>query len=281
MKEQATRIKSIHQEDFRQQSGSSCWRERRSSCVHPRKEGRIAQVWVHARGGMRLFAAYFWHTEAWFPRDKAILEAVLKRTRATKHPWLIACDANMSPENFERSLWFRKDQMHVRAPEGVSTCRSKNVKGDWIEKVYDYVIACNSLKGEISKMKVVEDFESRPHEAVIFAVERGRERQEWNEQKNCRRRCLDTVEEGCHEGAQKRRAEKKERKTSVAKKEESGTKSLKKSGTVDKVNRTEGQSLVQSWNCSQIENEEEEESLARKGPKWQRSGMKSNDWRKS
>ena len=32
-------------------------------------------------------------------------------------------------------------------------------------------------------MKVVEDFESRPHKAVIFVVERGKERQEWNEQK--------------------------------------------------------------------------------------------------
>ena len=32
-------------------------------------------------------------------------------------------------------------------------------------------------------MKVVEDFESRPHKAVSFVVERGREIQEWNEQK--------------------------------------------------------------------------------------------------
>ena len=39
-----------------------------------------------------------------------------------------------------------------------------------MEKVYDYVIACNSLKGKISQMKVVEDFESRPHKAVTFVV---------------------------------------------------------------------------------------------------------------
>ena len=32
-------------------------------------------------------------------------------------------------------------------------------------------------------MKVVEDFEARPHEAVSFVVERGKEMQEWNEQK--------------------------------------------------------------------------------------------------
>ena len=68
----------------------------------------------------------------------------------------------MSPEDFEQSLWFRKDQMHVIAPEGVSTCRSQNVKGECVEEVYDYVIACSSLKGIISDMKVIEDFESRP-----------------------------------------------------------------------------------------------------------------------
>ena len=32
-------------------------------------------------------------------------------------------------------------------------------------------------------MEVVEDFESRPHKAVSFLVEREKEIQEWNEQK--------------------------------------------------------------------------------------------------
>ena len=51
---------------------------------------------------MRIFAAYIWHTESWTPRNEAILEAVLKRARATKHPWLAACDADMSPVDFEK-----------------------------------------------------------------------------------------------------------------------------------------------------------------------------------
>ena len=46
----------------------------------------------------------------------------------------------------------------MTAPEGASTCRSKSAKGTWVEKVYDYVFACNSLKGKILQMKVVEDF---------------------------------------------------------------------------------------------------------------------------
>ena len=61
-------------------------------------------------------------------------------------------------------------------------------------------------------MKVMEDVESRPHKAVTFVVERGKERQEWNEQ-DCRRRYLDTVEEDDQEEAQKRKVGKKEKKT--------------------------------------------------------------------
>ena len=77
------------------------------------------------RGGMRIFAAYFWHTEGWTPRNEAILEVVLKRARVTKHLCLLACDADKSPVDFEKSLWFRQDQMHVIAPKEASTCRSK------------------------------------------------------------------------------------------------------------------------------------------------------------
>ena len=50
----------------------------------------------------------------------------------------------------------------------------KNAKGEWVEKVYDYVIACNSLKGNISQMNVVEDFESRPYKAVTSCSRKGK-----------------------------------------------------------------------------------------------------------
>ena len=76
----------------------------------PGNEGRITQAWVNVRGGLCVFTVHFWHSEGWTLRNEALLEAVLKRTRTSKHPWLIACDANMSPEDFEKSLWFRKDQ---------------------------------------------------------------------------------------------------------------------------------------------------------------------------
>ena len=90
----------------------------------PGNEGIIAQAWVNVRGRLRIFSVYFWHSEG-YVENEVLLEAVLKRARTTKHPRLTTCDANMSPEDFEKSLWFRKDNMHVIAPKGVSTCRSK------------------------------------------------------------------------------------------------------------------------------------------------------------
>ena len=45
-------------------------------------------------------------------------------------------------------------------------------KGEWIERTFEYVIASHSLKGKITQMEVVEDFESRPHKAASFVVER-------------------------------------------------------------------------------------------------------------
>ena len=84
-------------------------------------------------------------------------------------------------------------------------------KGEWIEKVYDHVIACNSLKAKISQMEVVEDFESRPHKAESCVVEREKEMQEWKTSRSCQRCCLVTVDEVCHEEAQKKKAEKKGR----------------------------------------------------------------------
>ena len=77
-------------------------------------------------------------------------------------------------------------------------------------------------------MKVIEDFESRPHKAVTFAVDRGKRRGRNGTSKNCRRRYHDIVEEGYQEEAWKRKVGKRERKTKEVEKHESETRSLKK-----------------------------------------------------
>ena len=58
--------------------------------------------------------------------------------------------------------------MHVVAPKGASTCRSKGPKEEWIERTYDYVVASGSLQGKISQMEVEQDFESRPQKGLLY-----------------------------------------------------------------------------------------------------------------
>ena len=116
---------------------------------------------------------FFRHSEGWTPRNEALMEAVVKQMRTTTLSWLIACDANMCPEDFKKSLCFKSKHMLSEAPgQGVSTCISKGAKGEFIEITYHHVIASRRLQGRIKKMEVVEDFESRPHKAVTFMVKR-------------------------------------------------------------------------------------------------------------
>ena len=56
----------------------------------PGNEGRIAPAWVTVRGGMRVFSGNFQHSEGWTPRNEALMEAVVKQARTTRHRWLIA-----------------------------------------------------------------------------------------------------------------------------------------------------------------------------------------------
>ena len=61
-------------------------------------------------------------------------------------------------------------------------------------------------------------FESRPHKAVTFMVEKRKKEDRNGTSKNCRRRYLVTVEEDCQEEARKRKEGKKEKKAKEANK---------------------------------------------------------------
>ena len=63
--------------------------------------------------------------------------------------------ANMSPKDFEKSLWFQSKQMFTEALTAASTCRSRGPNGELIERTKNYVIASRCLRGKI--MEVVED----------------------------------------------------------------------------------------------------------------------------
>ena len=109
--------------------------------------GRIAQARVHVRGGLRVFSVYFWHSEGWTLRSEALLEAVLKQAKTTRHPWLTAFDANMCPEDVEESVVSKGSDACSSSKRSVDM-QIERPKGGWVERTHDYVMACNSLKGK-------------------------------------------------------------------------------------------------------------------------------------
>ena len=101
MKEQAVKIESICQEESSWQ-WTATWEQ-----LWERKKVQLFRSQVTKEESPK--HVYFWHSEGWTPRNEAALEAVVKQASTTRHPWLVACDANMCPEDFEKSLWFQRE----------------------------------------------------------------------------------------------------------------------------------------------------------------------------
>ena len=126
-------------------------------------------------------------------------------------------------------------------------------------------------------MKVIEDFESRPHKAV----ERGKERQEWNEQQlpktlpgysGGRPPGRSTKEKGREEGEEGEGIEQRQEKHVIIEKViRSSQRMASEECCKSERKRTEGQNPAQRWDCSQIQNEEEEES-------WQEGDQMAKQW---
>ena len=44
------------------------------------------------------------------------METALMQARTTRHPSLVACGANMNPEDLKKGLWFKDRSMFIEAP---------------------------------------------------------------------------------------------------------------------------------------------------------------------
>ena len=61
------------------------------------------------------------------------MAAVVKQARTTRHPCLVACDANKDPEDFRRGLRNKDKCMFIEAlEEGISPCPFTCPKGELI-----------------------------------------------------------------------------------------------------------------------------------------------------
>ena len=91
-------------------------------------------------------------------RIDAPMESVVKQAGTASHPCLVTRDAKMDRREFRQGLWVKE------------SIRLKRHRRELIERTYDYVTVSEDLLGKIENAGVVEDFESRPYEAVTFQV---------------------------------------------------------------------------------------------------------------
>ena len=103
--------------DLRQTLQESATRVQAVRIASTVKGRRTAQAWVNDRGGTRVFAVFFWHSEGSTPRDEALMEAVIEQTRTTRHPWMVASDDKMNPEDFEEEPVVQRESIFIEAPE--------------------------------------------------------------------------------------------------------------------------------------------------------------------
>ena len=87
-------------------------------------ESRIAEAWVECHQGMHVFTLYLWHSEGWPTRSEELVKSFLRRVANTKSLWIIVCDANMEPREFQFCDWYVK-----ALASGVSFYGAKSADG--------------------------------------------------------------------------------------------------------------------------------------------------------
>ena len=126
-------------------------------------------------GGLRRFCRALLALEGWTPRNDALMEAVVKHVRTTRHPCVVACDANVDLRELRPGLWFKEERMFIEAPhEDVSIRRSTGSKGELIERACDFVIVSKNLQGQKKNMLWIILSSGRT-KAVTFQVEKSSE----------------------------------------------------------------------------------------------------------
>ena len=211
------------------------------------------------------------------PRNEALLETVLKRARTTRHSWLTARDANMCPEDFEKSLWFQRETMHVVPRREYPRAGRKVQKMCGSKERMTISLRVVVSKVKSYKWRWLKIFEPKPHEAVSFVVSREKEIKEWSEEKlpevlpgysGERLPGRSTKEKGREEGEVDEAGE--ERRIRGPNRPRSGCRHQKKVSV---------QSFMRSWDCSHVENEEEEES-GREGDQTAAQWEEGRNWRR-
>ena len=139
----------------------------------------------------------------------------MKQAKVTRHPWLIVCDANMCPEDFERSLWFQSEQL-CGGPK--KKRRHEDQKAQKMSRSKEHV----TMSLRVAGWKTL----SRGHTKQCTLWSRETRRCRNGMSRRCPWRCL--VTEDAYGAAWLKWKKAVRKKREEEEKEESGMKSLKK-----------------------------------------------------
>ena len=234
-------------------------------------EGRIAQAWVDVRGGLRVFSVHSWHSEGWTPRTEALLEAVVKQAKVTKHPGLIARCANVCPESFDKSRFKESRVMWWSRKKRRQADQKAQKVGGSKEPMIMSLRVMNSLRkitdGGGGRLRV-----DAAQSSVSLLWSRETRRCRNGMSRRCPKRFLAysggrlpgsiTKEKGREEEEEEEDSRKRQVRNEIAQEVAAGIKkkaSAHEDAKPTAQKRTVGQSVKQHGDCSQIENEGEEE----------------------
>ena len=124
------------------------------------------------KNGLHLFAVYLWHS------DVGLTEMRLSWKWLSCAPEIhrIHGKLHVMPVAQVQGKWVDEGTVTISVPAAdVSTCRSKGEDGigsgkNVFERIYDYVVACKSLRSKIRRVELFEHCDSRPQKPVRFEV---------------------------------------------------------------------------------------------------------------
>ena len=112
-------------------------------------EGRIAEAWAECHQGMHVFTVYFSHSEGWTTRSEGLVKALLRRVANTKSLWIIVCDANMEPRDFQFCDWYVKALASVASFYGAKSADGKKM----LTMSWGYFIVSESLGNKVDEAR--------------------------------------------------------------------------------------------------------------------------------
>ena len=118
------------------------------------------------------------------PRNEALMEAVVKQVKTTRHPWLTACHAKMCPEDFKKSFDFKTDTCFLRRQEKSLQLADPEARIACLLR--ELTIMLSPVIAFMERSRIWTRWKGSnqdPHKTVTFLVERDKEFQVLREQK--------------------------------------------------------------------------------------------------